>query len=118
MITKAMSDNSEPSEDNDSDVPSGLDDWLEPFFSDSALWPVVLVAAGCLGTLGAAVLVAALYVQNYAAIGALILLAWMSFDLASRNRSNGRFGVLGRCIIGLWLISATIGLAGVWLGLA
>jgi hypothetical protein len=113
-----MSDNTEPTQNKQSDQESGIDHWLEPFFTDSALWSVVLVAAGCLGTLGAAVLVAALYIGNYPAIGALLLLAWMSFDFLNRNRRTGKLGRLSRCIIGLWGLSILIAIAGIWLGLA
>ena len=96
----------------------GIDSWLEPFFTDSALWPVVLVAAGCFATLGAAVLVAALHARHYAALAALLLLAWMSFDVVKRTRRKGRLGLLGRCVIGLWGLSALFAGAGIYLGLA
>ena len=112
-----MSDDTEPAQNKQSDQKSGIDHWLEPFFTDSALWSVVFVAAGCLGTLGAAVLVAALYIGNYSAIAALVLLAWMSFDFLNRNRRAGKHGLLGRCIIGLWGLSIFIAIAGISLGL-
>ena len=113
-----MNDNTEPARNKPSDQKSGIDHWLEPFFADSALWSVVLVAAGCLGTLGAAVLVAGLYIGNYPAIGALLLLAWMSLDYLNRNRRAGKLGLLSRCIIGLWGLSILIAITGIWLGLA
>lgn len=113
-----MKERPDSTRSNETNGPAGVDSWLQPFFTDSALWPVVLVTAGCLGTLGAAMLVAALYVFNYAAIGALLLLAWMSSDAVIRNRKEGRFGLLGRCIMSLWFVSALLAIGAVWLGLA
>lgn len=110
-----MNEKPDPTDAEEPDERAGADHWLEPFFTDSALWPVVLVAAGCFGTLGAAILVAALYVGNYAALAALLLLAWLSFDVVKRDRRGGR---LGRCVVVLWGLSALIAGAAIYLGLA
>lgn len=98
---------------------SGSEEWLAPFFTDSSLWPVVVVVGTCLSTLGAAVLIAGLYHQNPAAAAALLGLAWISFDISRRRLSmNGRLGMLGWSIVSLWALSAAIGGLAIRLGLA
>ena len=124
-----MSDNGDLQREDSPSAPSrerqadgdarGTDEWLAPFITDSSLWPVLLVVASCLSTLGAAVLVAGLYHQNLAAAAALLGLAWISFDVGKRRRrANGRLGILGWSILSLWALSATIGGIAIGLGLA
>ena len=97
----------------------GTDAWLAPFFTDSSLWPVLVVVASCLSTLGAAVLVAGIYHQNLPAAAALLGLAWISFDVGRRRRrENGRLGMLGWSIVSLWALSAAIAGLAISLGLA
>ena len=113
-----MNEKPDPMRPEEAEEHTGIDSWIEPFFTDSTLWPVVLVAAGCFATLGAAVLVAAFYAGHFAALGALLLLAWLSFDVVKRNRREGRLGLVGRCVVGLWGLSALFAGAGIYLGLA
>ena len=112
-----MNEKPDPMRPEEAEERTGIDSWIEPFFTDSALWPVVLVAAGCFATLGAAILVAALQAGHYAALGALLLLAWMSFDVVKRNRREGRLGLLGRFVVSLWGLSALFAGAGIYFGL-
>jgi hypothetical protein len=97
---------------------AGIEEWLAPLFADSTLWPLVVVLAGSLATLGAAIGVAALYRQNLFAAAALLGLAWICFDVSKRHRRNkGRLGRLGWSIVALWGLSAAIGGLAIGLGL-
>jgi len=108
-----MPDDREPEEE------AGIDDWLAPLFMDSSLWPVVIVVAGCLSTLGAAVGVTAFYSRNPMAAAALLLLGWISFDVCRRRRRDGgQLGLLGWIIVALWGLSAAIGGLAIHFGLA
>jgi len=98
---------------------AGTDQWLAPLFTDSTLWPVVIVVAGCLSTLGAAVLVATLYNRNPITAAALLGLGWISFDVCRQHRrESGRLGYLGWSIVSLWGLSAAIGAIAILFGLA
>jgi len=99
--------------------PHGLDDWLRPFFRDSTLVPVLLVATGCFTALGAGIIAWAVRGRSLAAIGALVLLAGMSADAVLRDwRRHGRLGLASRAVLGLWALSAAAAAAAVALGLA
>ena len=52
-----------------------------------------------------------------ALLAALLLLAWMSFDVVKRNRREGRLGLLGRFVVSLWGLSALFAGAGIYFGL-
>ena len=95
-----------------------VEEFIAPFFTDSSLWPVLLVVAGCLATLGAAVLVGAIYHHNLFAAAALLGIAWIAFDVGKRHRrQHGSMGLLGWSIVALWVLSAAIGVAATLLGL-
>jgi hypothetical protein len=97
---------------------AGAEEWLAPLFSDSSLWPLVLVVGGCLSTLGAAIWVAALYHQNFFAAAALLGLCWICFDVSKRHRrAIGRTGLLGWSIVSLWALSLVIGGLAIGLGI-
>ena len=97
---------------------AGIEEWLAPLFTDSTLWPLVLVVAGSLATVGGAIGVSALYQQNPFAAAGLIGLAWICFDVGKRHRRDkGSLGRLGWSIIALWGLSAAIGVLAIALGL-
>jgi hypothetical protein len=99
--------------------PRSFDDWLRPFFRDSTLVPVLLVATGCFTALGGGIIAWAVRGRSLAAIAALALLAGMSADaLLRERRRRGRLGLASRCILGLWALSALAAAAAVALGLA
>lgn len=98
--------------------PRSLDDWLRSFTSDPALRPVLLVAAGCFGAIGAGAVLLAVRSHSLAAIAALALLALGSADLIGRDARRGRFGLASRAVVLLWLLSALAAAAAVWWGLA
>lgn len=98
--------------------PGRLDVWILPFFQDSALWPVLIVALLSLATFGAAILLVALDTRNKFAIAALALLVWMSGDVAWRDlRRRRRLGPICALILALWLLSGLLALAALRLGL-
>jgi hypothetical protein len=99
--------------------PRGVDEWLRPFFRDSTLVPVLLVAAGCFTALGAGIIAWAVRGRSLAAIGALVLLAGMSADALLRDRRRrGRLGLASRAVLGLWGLSAAAAAAAIAIGLA
>ena len=99
--------------------PRNLDEWLRQFFTDSALVPVALVAAGCFTAIGAGVLLAALRGGSLPASAALVLLAGMSADALLRDRRRrGRLGLASRLVLTLWGLSLAAAVAALALGLA
>ena len=99
--------------------PQTVEELIAPFFTDSTLWPVLLVVMGGLATLGAAVLVGAIYYRNLLAAAALLGIAGIAFDVVKRHRRlQGSMGRLGWTIIALWLLSAAIAIGAALLGLA
>ncbi len=81
-----------------------IEQWILPFFTDSTLWPVLLVMAGVLATIGAAVLLLAVGDRNAFAIAALLLMLGMSGEQLYRDLRRGRLGLAGASIACLWLL--------------
>ena len=105
--------------DDDGREPSSLDAWLREFFSNGALVPVALVAAGCFTAIGAGVVLAAFWAHNLPASAALVVLAGMSLDALVRDRrKHGRLGLASRVVLGLWALSLVAAAAALALGLA
>ena len=99
--------------------PRRADQWLRPFFTDSTLVPVLIVAIGCFTAIGAGIIAWAVRGRSLAAIAALVLLAGMSADRLLRDwRRNRRLGLVSRCLIGFWLLSAAAAAGAFALGLA
>jgi hypothetical protein len=99
--------------------PRSVDDWLRQFFRDSSLVPVLIVAVGCFTTIGGGIIAWAVRGRSLAASAALVLLGGMTADALLRDRRrNGRLGLVSRCLIALWALSAAAAAAGVALGLA
>ena len=94
-------------------MPDGDPDrWIEPYFRDPSLWPVLAVAIAILVTLVAAVLLLAVVDRNLPAAAALLLLAWMSGDATLRQlRARGRLGLAGRLVISVWALGVLAALA-------
>ena len=91
---------------------SDFDRWIEPYFRDSTLWPVLIVAAAILATLVAAVLLLAVVDRHLYAMAALLVLAWMSGDALLRQvRAQRRVGLVGGCILGVWALGAAAAIA-------
>ena len=91
---------------------SDFERWIEPYFRDSSLWPVLVVAAAILVTLVATILVLAVGDRNVAAMAALLALVSMSADATLREvRSRRRLGLVGGSILAVWVLSAAAGVA-------
>jgi hypothetical protein len=90
---------------SDPDAPRGVDLWLVPFFRDSSLWPVLAVAVVIFVVLGAWALLLAVVDRSLFAVGALVLLFWMSVDATIRSRRQGGSRLLVGSIAGFWLLS-------------
>ena len=91
---------------------SDFERWIEPYFRDSALWPVLAVAVAILITLLATVLVLAVADRNLAAMAALLALGWMSADATLRElRSRRRLGLVGAAVLVVWALGAAAALA-------
>ena len=110
---------SPPREDDGAPAPASrpLEQWIRPFFADSALWPVLFVMATVLATFGAAIVLLAVGERNGFAIAALALLVVMSADFVYRDLRQGRLGLAGAAIVGLWLLIGLIAAALVYSGL-
>ena len=86
--------------------------WIEPYFRDSSLWPVLIVVASILVTLVAAVLLLAVVDRNLSAMAALLALVWMSGDATLRQlRARHRLGLVGGAILAVWGLGAAAALA-------
>jgi hypothetical protein len=92
--------------------------WIEPYFRDSALWPVLAVAATIAVTLLAMVLVLAIADRNLAAMAALLALGWMSVDATLREvRTRRSLGLVGGAIFAVWVLGAAAAIAARWSGI-
>jgi hypothetical protein len=92
--------------------------WIEPYFRDSTLWPVLAVAAAIVVTLLAMVLVLAVADRNLAAMAALLALGWMSTDATRRElRSRRSLGLVGGAILVVWALGAAAAIAARWVGI-
>jgi hypothetical protein len=89
-----------------------LDRWIEPYFRDSTLWPVLVVAAAIAVTLVAALLVLAVVDRNLYGMGALLALGWSSADATWRDlRARRRIGLVSGAILVVWALGAAAALA-------
>ena len=95
----------ERDERDERDEPRGVELWLAPFFRDSSLWPVLLVAIAIFVLLGAWALLLVFVDRNLAALGAILLVFWMSVDVWVRSRRGGGSALLLGCVAGFWLLS-------------
>jgi hypothetical protein len=89
-----------------------LDRWVEPYFRDSTLWPVLVVAAAIAVTLVAALLVLAVVDRNLYGMGALLALGWMSVDATWRDlRARRRIGLVSGAVLAVWALGAAAAVA-------
>jgi hypothetical protein len=95
-----------------------LDDWLEPYFRDSTLWPVLVVAAAVLVTFAAALLLLAVADRKLSAMAALALAFGASVDAAWREwRAQRRLGLASRALLGVWALATVVAFAANRLGI-
>jgi hypothetical protein len=96
--------------------PSGAERWLAPFFRDSTLWPVLVTVCAVFVVFGASALLLAFVERNPFALGAVMLLVWISVDAGIRSRRRGGSRMLIGAIAVFWLLSAAAALGAVWAG--
>ncbi len=102
--------------DGDEADAQSLDRWLQPFVSDSGLWPVLIVALLCLATFGAAALLIAIGRRNWFAIGVIAAGVVASVDLARPDLRRRRVGATSGILLALWLLSALLAFIAVAAG--
>ena len=96
----------------------GAERWIAPYFRDPTLWPVLVVAAASAATGLAALFCLAALDRNAYAAAALLALAWMSADVARRERSaHRRLGLAGRALLAVWALGAAAAVGAGWAGL-
>jgi len=96
--------------------PRGAELWLAPFFRDSSLWPVLCVAVAIFVVVGASALLLAFVERNPFAIGAVLLLFWISVDAVVRDRRRGGSRLLLGCVSGFWMLSIAAAAGARWAG--
>lgn len=94
-----------------------LDRWIRPLFSDTALRPVLIVLVIVGVTFGASVVLLAMRDRSYAAMAALLILAWASADAVWSDLRRRRLGLASGLVVALWLLSGLSALGAVYLGL-
>ncbi len=95
-----------------------FDEILGSFMKDVSLWPVLIVAIGSAGTIGAAMLILTGIDHNPFAAVALLLIFGMSVDVFVQARRKAVHRNLARLVGLIWC--AAIALAGlaIWTGIA
>ncbi len=110
-------DSGNPDDGRGNDDPSSVEDWLRSALKEPTLWPVFLVMAGAVITLGGGVLLFGLYLGNLGGLAALAILLLMSADAIRQDVKARGFGWISRGITGAWLGSGLAAVAAVLLGL-
>jgi hypothetical protein len=103
-----MSSPREPAPSDREPRDTRVEELLRPFFSDSALWPVLVVLFAALTTFGAALLLLALKARSAYAIAALVVILGVSLDALRGPLRRRRFGIAGGSIVAFWLLSALL----------
>lgn len=85
---------------------SGAGRWLRPYFEDSALWPILLVALTIFVSFGAALLVLGVVERRVPALAALAVLLVLSVDLVQRELRSRGFGLVTGSVLVFWGLSA------------
>jgi hypothetical protein len=89
-----------------------LESWIEPYFRDSSLWPVLLVALAIGATLLGSLILLAAVDRQPTAMAALVALVWMSGDATRRQlRARRRLGLVGGSLLSLWALAGAAALA-------
>jgi hypothetical protein len=105
---------SDPPENDDE--PRGVRLWLEPFFRDSTLWPVLIAAAAVFVVIGAWAMLTAWVDRNPFSLAALLGMAWGSADALIRDWRDGRSRLLLVSVLGFWVLSVAAAVGARWTG--
>ena len=97
---------SETPPQREADERVGADRWLRPYFEDSTLWPILLVAVAIFVSFGAVLLLLGVVERRLSALAALAVLLVLSGDLVQRELRSGRFGLVTGSVLLLWGLSA------------
>jgi len=108
---------SEPGDPESKGPSDPVERWLEPFFSEPALWPVLLVLVLSLVTFGAAAVLTAVSGRIGFAAVALLIAAGASAELLVRRARRGRLGRVGGLVLAFWLGSLGLAAGARWLGI-
>jgi hypothetical protein len=107
-----MDDGEAPDED-----PHSLEKLLRGALAETMLWPVFAVMAGAICTLGAGILLFALYFGNWGGRAALAILLLMSADAIRQDVKARGFGWISRAIVAVWVGSGVAAVTAILLGL-
>ena len=88
------------------DVRDKVDEFLDPFFNEPGLLPVLIAVLGVLSTFGAVIGILAVRERNPAAMLALALVAVMTVDVLRGAWRSGRLGATAGLMLALWSLSA------------
>ena len=108
-----MSEEEPPSED----FPN-LDELIGSFMQEASLWPVLVVAIGSGGALGAAILILVGVDHNPFAAAALLLILGMSVDVFVQSRRKSVYRNLAKLIGLVWCSAFAMAALGLWTGIA
>ena len=103
--------------DDDDDFP-GVDAIIGTFMSEASLWPVLIVALGSGGALGAAMLILAGVDRNPFAAGALLLVGGMTVDVGLRARREEHSRNIAKLVGFVWLSAFALAGVAIWTGIA
>ena len=95
-----------------------VDTWLMPYVRDSSLWSILFIFLVHIVLFIAAALLWSARDQNFAAVGALLLLAWLSSEcVRSDFRKHRRPAAMSAVIVAVWALSVGVAMLGDYYGL-
>jgi pimeloyl-ACP methyl ester carboxylesterase len=95
---------------------SGFGRHLAAFIDEPMLWPVLIVVAAHVVLFGALLLLLSFRSRSPFALAGLALALVASADAVRRELAGGRFGLVGRSTLGIWLLSAVTAVTAAWFG--
>jgi hypothetical protein len=107
----------EEEEESPEDFPS-VDALIGNFMSETSLWPVLTVAIGSAGALGAAMLILTVVDRNPFAGAALLLVFGMSVDLFIQGRRKTAYRHIARFVGLIWCAAIVFAGIAIWTGIA
>jgi hypothetical protein len=82
-----------------------FDEWLRSVYTDSLLWPVLVVSVLTVATFGAAMVTSAVWDRNVFSMAAMALLAGLTLFSLDPDIRRRRIGPVSGLLLALWLIS-------------
>jgi hypothetical protein len=88
---------------------SGVEGWILPYLRDSTLWPVLVVVIAHVVPFIAPMLLLAIRDLRVSAMGALLVIAYVTFAGARWEvRNGGRLGALSAVLAVTWAVGAIV----------